>query len=92
MDLDELTWERDNKDEGIVHLTTKDKQRLYHPWRASVIIKVFEKRIPYAYLRNKLQDLWKPFEPLTLIDLGNDYHVEKFHTEVDRNKVLHEGP
>lgn len=72
MELDEHMEVRDNKKDGTIHLTIEDKRRLYLPWKAFVIVKVFGKRLPYVYLRNKLQDLWKPSEPLTLIDLGND--------------------
>lgn len=78
--------------EEAIHLTSTEMQRLYLPQSASVIIKVFGKKIPYTYLRNKLVDLWRPSEPINLIDLGNDYHVVKFKFEANTHKVLYEGP
>lgn len=92
MDLDVNLGVKDDKEEGIIHLTKEDKRRLYLPWSASLVVKFFGKRLLYAYLRNKLQDLWNPSEPLTLIDLGNDYHIVKFRAEENKNKILHEGP
>lgn len=90
MDLDavEGKWDED----GVIQLTQEDKRRLYLPWYTSVIVKAFGKKLPYIYLKNKLQDLWKLSEPLTLIDLGNEYHVAKLNAEANKNKILHEGP
>lgn len=79
-------------EDGIIQLSQEDKRRLYLPWCTSVIIKVFGKKFPYVYLKNKLQDLWRLSEPVTLIDLGNDYHIAKFTAEANKNKVFHGGP
>lgn len=73
----------DNPDS--ISLSKGDLDRLYTPWRASVIIKVFGRWTPHTYL------LWMPSEPLNLIDLGNDFHVVKFTNQENTNKVLHEG-
>lgn len=81
-----------NNEQDVIYLSKEKLHRLYLLWRNSVIIKVFGRRIPYIYLKQKLQDLWQPSELVTLIDLGNDYHVVKFHLEDNRNKVIHEGP
>ncbi|KAK4733746.1 hypothetical protein R3W88_008007 [Solanum pinnatisectum] len=48
--------------------------------------------MPYTYLKNKLVDLWKLNEPLTLVDLGSDYHITKFSQVQSMSRVLHEGP
>ncbi|KAK4733789.1 hypothetical protein R3W88_008050 [Solanum pinnatisectum] len=57
-----------------------------------MIVKVFGKKITYTYLKNKLVDLWKPSEPLTLIDLGCEYFIAKFSNQASLHKALHEGP
>lgn len=31
-------------------------------------------------------------EQITLIDLGNDYHIVKFQAKINKNRVLHQGP
>lgn len=55
MDLDavEGKWDKD----GVIQLTQEDKRRLYLPWYTFVIVKAFGKKLPYIYLKNKLQDL-----------------------------------
>ncbi|KAK4706682.1 hypothetical protein R3W88_033761 [Solanum pinnatisectum] len=53
-----------------IQLSTEDKRIIYQSWSLSMIVKVFGKKIAHTYLKNKLVDLWKPSEPLTLIDLG----------------------
>ncbi|PHU01302.1 hypothetical protein BC332_31089 [Capsicum chinense] len=65
--------------EGVVNLSEKDKERIYAPWKFSVIVKVFNKKLAHNYLKIKLTKLWKLTEPLTLIDLGYDYYVAKFN-------------
>lgn len=37
--------------------------------------KIFGKRLSHTYLKNKLPDLWKPLESLTLKNLGCDYYI-----------------
>lgn len=56
-----------------------------------MIVKVFGKRIAHTYLKNKLVDLWKLLESLTLIDLGCDFFIAKFSNPVSLHKALHEG-
>lgn len=65
-------------DEKVIILSEKDKQWIDQPWKHSVIVKLFGKKLAYKYLKNKLQDMWKPSEPLTLIDLGHDFYTTKF--------------
>lgn len=81
-----------NSEKDVIHLSKKELYRIYQPWINSVIIKVFGRKVPYIYLKQKLQDLWKSSKQVTLINLGNDYHVVKFQSEANKNKVLHEGP
>ncbi|KAK4716500.1 hypothetical protein R3W88_014838 [Solanum pinnatisectum] len=82
----------EEQDMGPIILSEEDKQRIYNPWKYVVIVKLFVKKISHRYLKNKLTDLWKPTEPLTLIDLGWDFHIAKFNRQENMNKALHEGP
>lgn len=83
---------KQEENSNSITLSKADLESLYAPWKVSIIIKVFGKRLPCVYLKNKLMDLWRPTEPLNLIDLGNDYYVVKFNCLTNTNKVLHEGP
>lgn len=80
------------QDAESIMLTQEDKIQIYQPWKNSIIIKLFGKKLAHPYLKQKLQDLWKPTEPLNLIDLGQDYYTTKFKRTENAQKVLHEGP
>ncbi|KAM3204466.1 hypothetical protein P3L10_027875 [Capsicum annuum] len=83
--------ESDPNDEAIL-LTEEDKLRIYKPWQHSVIVKLFGKKLDQAYLKKKLQDMWKLSEPLTLIDLGQDYYTAKLEKLENAQRILHGGP
>ncbi|KAF3613651.1 hypothetical protein FXO38_11909 [Capsicum annuum] len=74
-----------------IQLTEEEKLRIYRPWQYSVLMKLVNKKLTYNYLRTKLAELWKPMEPLLLIDLGCDYYVAKFNNPENATKVLHGG-
>ncbi|KAM3204447.1 hypothetical protein P3L10_027856 [Capsicum annuum] len=48
-----------DSDGNPIQLTDEDKQRLYSPWKRSVILKCVGRRLNHQYLRSKLMDLWK---------------------------------
>lgn len=49
------------------------------------------KCLMHYYLKQKIQDMWKLNENLSLIDLGEDYYTVKF-VEENMVKVLQNGP
>lgn len=53
-----------------ISLTEEDRQRIYEPWKCSIIIKLVGKCMLHHYLKKKIQELWKPTEEFSLIDLG----------------------
>ncbi|XP_019266854.1 PREDICTED: uncharacterized protein LOC109244251 [Nicotiana attenuata] len=80
------------EDEYMVPITREDKQRIYYPWRFSVIIKLQGKKVLHQILKRKLADLWKPKETFPLIDLGEDYFTVKFNKEENMVNALQNGP
>lgn len=48
----------DQAEDGI-QISIEDKQRLYSPWRFSVIIKAIGAKLNHKYLKAKLTDMWK---------------------------------
>ncbi|XP_009785180.1 uncharacterized protein [Nicotiana sylvestris] len=80
--------------EGIrtIQLSEKDKNRMYLPWKHSLIIKLLGKRIQHQYLEKKIQKIWKPSENFPLIDLGSDYFIAKFSKEKNMISALQNGP
>nr|XP_009794210.1 PREDICTED: uncharacterized protein LOC104241008 [Nicotiana sylvestris] len=78
--------------EGSIPLSPEEKERLYMPWKFSVIIKIFKRKMPHHMLRSRLINLWKPSEQLILVDLGWDFFIVKFSLEESMVKALHLGP
>lgn len=73
-------------------VTPDDKQRIYQPWKYSVIVKLIGRKIPHQYLKNKLNELWKPFENLILINIGWDFFIAKFNRQENMEKAIQGGP
>ncbi|XP_070056894.1 uncharacterized protein [Nicotiana tomentosiformis] len=90
-DGDNSGAEKINEDNSI-QLSPQDIQRIYEPWKFSVIIKLMGKRILHHYLKKKIQDLWRATEKFSLIDLGEDYYIVKFSKEENVIKALQNGP
>nr|XP_009759687.1 PREDICTED: uncharacterized protein LOC104212176 [Nicotiana sylvestris] len=82
----------DAPSQGIsrITLTDDDKRRIYEPWKNVVIVKLFGKRMLYQYLRQKIQELWRPMEQIKLIDLGEDYFIIKFVKRENMDTALHQ--
>ncbi|PHU24495.1 hypothetical protein BC332_09602 [Capsicum chinense] len=85
------TLEQTESDD-IVPLTMEEKERIYDPWKHSVIVKAIGKRFNHHYLCKKLADLWKISDPFPLIVLGKEFYTAKFNREDLQWKVLQQGP
>ncbi|XP_075112822.1 uncharacterized protein LOC142182352 isoform X2 [Nicotiana tabacum] len=88
---DEFINDKD-EDDTFIPISTTDKARLYEPWKYSVIIKLFGRRIAHHLLQTKLIELWKPTEEFPIIDLGSDFFLIKFQQEDNMLKALQSGP
>lgn len=69
--IDMSDEEIDPTPENSIPLTSSHKVKIYSPWQYSIIVKVFGRKVGHLTLKQKLQELWKPSESLSLIDLGN---------------------
>lgn len=74
-----------------IALSQEEKARLYDPWRFSIIVKLFARRISHLTLKAKLNELWKREKNLILIDLEWDFFIVKFNLEKSMTKALHGG-
>ncbi|XP_019252852.1 PREDICTED: uncharacterized protein LOC109231663 [Nicotiana attenuata] len=84
-DLEKPLTEQENN--HLVQISGEDKQRIYYPWRYSVIIKLQEKKILHQVLKRKIS----PSEDLSLIDLGEGYYTVKFNKEEYMATALQKG-
>jgi hypothetical protein len=73
-------------------LTREEKARLRKPWKQALIIKLLGRSIGYNYLSMRLKQLWAPKGKFSLIDIGNDYYVARFHLKEDYDYALTGGP
>ncbi|XP_060202508.1 uncharacterized protein LOC132630947 [Lycium barbarum] len=74
-------------------LTSADKNRLYAPWDNSVIIKLLGQKMGHQLLKQKLLNLWRPSEDITLVDLGSDFSLIKSQKQENFDHVcMHDGP
>nr|XP_016467815.1 PREDICTED: uncharacterized protein LOC107790404 [Nicotiana tabacum] len=92
IDLTDEVLHNPTYDDTFIPITSTDKTRLYEPWKYSIIVKIFGKRITHQIMHDKLMSLWKPTEALPLIDLGSDFFLIKFQREENMHKALHGGP
>lgn len=76
---------------NLVSLSSSDKA-IYSPWQYSIIVKVFGRKVGHLTLKHKLQELWKPSESLSLIDLGNEFFLIEYQNKDNMNKALHDRP
>ncbi|PHU15417.1 hypothetical protein BC332_16622 [Capsicum chinense] len=68
-----------------------EKEQIYHPWRFPVIVKLMVRKISYQLLKSEIIELWKPSEPLVLINLGHGFFTVKFKKEKNKIKALQGG-
>ncbi|KAL4366348.1 hypothetical protein GQ457_05G002760 [Hibiscus cannabinus] len=58
----------------------------------TLVVKVLGRRIGYNTFQNRIYGIWKPFHPIKLIDIENDFFLVKFSDRDDYMKVLTDGP
>ncbi|KAK9032377.1 hypothetical protein V6N11_056648 [Hibiscus sabdariffa] len=58
----------------------------------TVVVKLLGRRIGYNALRTKIYELWKPSQPIRLMDIENDYYLVSFRAHSDYKRILASGP
>ncbi|XP_019257760.1 PREDICTED: uncharacterized protein LOC109235974 [Nicotiana attenuata] len=81
-----------NRGIKFISLTEEERQRIYEPWKNSIIVKLVGKRMLHHYLKKKIQELWRPTEDFQLIDLGEAYYIIKFKRKENMDKAIQQGP
>ncbi|KAK9043379.1 hypothetical protein V6N11_071724 [Hibiscus sabdariffa] len=54
----------------------------------TVVVKLLGRRIGYTTLRSKIYEIWKPSQPLKLMDVENDYFLVSFRSQDDYERIL----
>ncbi|KAH1131018.1 hypothetical protein J1N35_002396 [Gossypium stocksii] len=66
--------------DGIPAIDFSDqvKEILFKEMELTVIIKLLGRNIGYNALHNRILFLWKPINPIQIMDIANDYFLVKF--------------
>ncbi|XP_027368417.1 uncharacterized protein LOC113874394 [Abrus precatorius] len=75
-----------------IEVLQEESKEWCKPWRGSLIVKVFGKRIHPRILENKLKRDWVRAGSIKIIDLPRDYYIVSFTDENDYKHAPYEGP
>ncbi|XP_019166933.1 PREDICTED: uncharacterized protein LOC109162703 [Ipomoea nil] len=90
-DDDEVDMDEDPECPEIT-LTKADKIRMRKPWRQSLIVKVFGRKVGYTALARRLHAVWRPKARMEIISLDDFYHVVRFWSVEDYEFAKYGGP
>lgn len=62
----------------IIRLSKEEKRRIRIPWKNSLIIKLFDKKLGYEVLMRRLKAKWSLKGEIALTDVGHAYYVVRF--------------
>ncbi|KAI9116896.1 hypothetical protein K1719_011895 [Acacia pycnantha] len=77
---------------GVFNFTVEEYTAWCLPWRNSLIIKVLGASFPTYVIRDRINRMWRPKDPLKLIPLSNGYYIVSFSNKEDRDYAFEEGP
>ncbi|KAI9111939.1 hypothetical protein K1719_017629 [Acacia pycnantha] len=89
---DEQTSRRVEGRPGKLEFTADEYTTWCLPWRNSLIIKVLGAYFPTYNIRDRINRIWRPKNPLKLIPLSNGYYIVSFSNKEDREYAFKEGP
>ena len=78
--------------EPTIPLSSHVREKIYAPWKTSVIVKVVCKSFGYKALLIRHTGICRPKGNFTLIDLGYDFFLVKFSLDLDFMSMLERGP
>lgn len=76
----------------MVHIADSVFQGLCAPWQDALVVKLLDKSLGYNFMKDRVTKLWRLSARFDIMDIGHDFYMVKFETEVDRTKVMEGGP
>ncbi|KAH1090889.1 hypothetical protein J1N35_018146 [Gossypium stocksii] len=78
---------------GLPSITFSDRihQILLQGLDNTVVLKLLGRNIGFSVLQNKIYNMWRPLEPIHMMDIENNYFLVKFQNKRDCEKALAEG-
>ncbi|KAI9095389.1 hypothetical protein K1719_026423 [Acacia pycnantha] len=77
---------------GVLKFTADEYSAWCLPWKNALIIKVLGENFPSYIIRDRINRMWHPWDPLKLIPLSNCYFIVSFSNKEDREYAFQEGP
>ncbi|KAI9094528.1 hypothetical protein K1719_026648 [Acacia pycnantha] len=77
---------------GILSFSAEEYAAWCLPWMNSLILKVLGANFPTYIIRDRINRMWRPKDPLKLIPLSNGYYIVSFSNKEDRDYAFQEGP
>ncbi|KAI9121850.1 hypothetical protein K1719_007240 [Acacia pycnantha] len=77
---------------GKLNFTAEEYAAWCTPWMNSLIIKILGATFPTFVIRDRINRMWRPKDPLKLIPLSNGYFIVSFSNKEDRAYAFQEGP
>ncbi|KAI9097799.1 hypothetical protein K1719_025570 [Acacia pycnantha] len=77
---------------GKLKFTAEEYSTWCLPWMNSLIIKVLGASFPTYVIRDRVNRMWRPKNPLKIIPLSNGYYIVSFSNKEDREYDFQEGP
>ncbi|KAI9079606.1 hypothetical protein K1719_038433 [Acacia pycnantha] len=87
--------QKERRQEGraaVLNFTAEEYAAWCLPWVNSLIIKVLGASFPTYIIRDRINRMWRPKDPLKLIPISNGYYIVSFSNKEDRDYAYQEGP
>lgn len=76
----------------VLRISNRVRKRVSKPFRNSLIMHLLGKQVGFKILEHRLQQLWARMGVINLIDLGNEFFMVNFISQIDKDHALNEGP
>ncbi|OIW09894.1 hypothetical protein TanjilG_32043 [Lupinus angustifolius] len=87
-----IEFEDSNPQKPMVNIADSVFEGLYEPWQDALVVTLLIKTMGYYMMKDRLTRLWRLKVDFEIMDICNGYYMVKFEEEVDRTKVMDEGP
>ncbi|KAI9112066.1 hypothetical protein K1719_016962 [Acacia pycnantha] len=77
---------------GKLNFTAEEYTTWCMPWMNSLTIKILGANFPTYVIRDRINRMWRPKDPLKLIPLSNGYFIVSFSNKEDKEYAFQEGP
>ncbi|KAI9107574.1 hypothetical protein K1719_021611 [Acacia pycnantha] len=91
-EVEDTMAERGEGKPGMLKFTADEYAAWCLPWTNSLIIKVLGAHFPLYVIRDRINRMWRPKNPLKLIPLSNGYYIVSFSNKEDKEYAFQEGP